>query len=265
MKLFHRKYGSGPPLVILHGLYGSSDNWVSVAGKLSDTFTVILPDLRNHGQSPHSQTHNYEEMANDVAELINDCGYDRIFLAGHSMGGKVAIKFASVWPEKLNGLIILDISPFGTGNTDNPFYKEHRTILEAISGVKPGDFTKREEIDLYLSGSISSEKTRSFIMKNIKRDADGKLGWKLNIPTLLANLGEITGGVIERGNPGIRITGFPVIFVKGEQSGYLTETDRPGIEYHFPAAEFITIPGAGHWIHSDNPALTESAIRSILN
>ncbi len=95
MKLFLRKYGSGPPLVILHGLYGSSDNWVSVAGKLSDTFTVILPDLRNHGQSPHSQTHNYEEMANDIAELIKDCGYDRIFLAGHSMGGKVAIKFAS--------------------------------------------------------------------------------------------------------------------------------------------------------------------------
>ena len=111
MKLFFRKYGNGPPLVILHGLYGSSDNWVTIAKILSDSFTVYLPDQRNHGQSPHSDIHDYDSMRDDLLEFVRDQSINKFFLAGHSMGGKTAIAFALKWPEMLNGLLIADISP----------------------------------------------------------------------------------------------------------------------------------------------------------
>ncbi len=112
MKLFYRKYGNGPPLIILHGLFGSSDNWVTIAKSLSEVFTVYLPDQRNHGLSPHSDIHDYESMSQDLSELAKDLSLKKFFLAGHSMGGKTAIAFAMSWPEMLNGLLIADISPF---------------------------------------------------------------------------------------------------------------------------------------------------------
>ena len=111
MKLFYRKYGSGLPLIILHGLYGSSDNWVSIAKSISDRFTVYLPDMRNHGQSPHSPVHNYDSMTEDLFELVNDLKLKKFFLAGHSMGVKTAVDFALPCPEKLYGLLVADMSP----------------------------------------------------------------------------------------------------------------------------------------------------------
>src|SRR5512140_483624 len=125
MKLFYRKYGNGPPLVILHGLYGSSDNWGTVAKKLSDSFTVILPDQRNHGQSPHSTVHDYDSMRDDLYELVKDLKVKKFFLAGHSMGGKTAISFAVRWPELLNGLIIIDVSPFTDEKNQAKVFNHH--------------------------------------------------------------------------------------------------------------------------------------------
>src|SRR5512135_3012718 len=112
MKLFFRKYGEGLPLIILHGLYGSSDNWVSIAKILSSRFMVILPDQRNHGLSPKSNIHDYEALSEDVYELADHLKLEKFFLAGHSMGGKCAIRFALKWPERLQGLLVADISPF---------------------------------------------------------------------------------------------------------------------------------------------------------
>ena len=117
MKLFYRKFGKGPPLIILHGLYGSSDNWVTIARSLSECYTVYLPDQRNHGQSPHTNIHDYDSMRDDLFELTSDLKFKKIFLAGHSMGGKTAISFAVKWPEMINGLLIADISPFINENT----------------------------------------------------------------------------------------------------------------------------------------------------
>src|SRR5664280_234437 len=154
MKLFYRKYGNGPPLVILHGLYGSSDNWGTIAKKLGDTFTVYLPDQRNHGQSPHSDIHDYDSMRDDLYELVNDLALKKFFLAGHSMGGKTAISFALKWPEMLNGLLIADISPFATENTQNSIYSQHSVILHEILTLDLQKIKNRKDAESLLSVKI---------------------------------------------------------------------------------------------------------------
>jgi pimeloyl-ACP methyl ester carboxylesterase len=263
MKLFYRMYGDGPVLVILHGLYGSSDNWVSIARKISVKYTVILPDLRNHGQSPHSSVHNYDIMTEDILELIRNLGIRRFILAGHSMGGKVAMKFASKWPEMIEALVVADISPFGSADPENRFYREHKEILEAILSLNPGEFNSRDDVEESLAGKIESERIRGFLMKNITRRTDGRLEWKLNADALLSNLGNITGSIFSDDNMPDRLTGFQVLFIKGGDSGYLKSSDFNNITRVFPAAELITIENAGHWIHADRHGEIEKILLSL--
>jgi len=253
MKLFFRKYGSGPPLIILHGLYGSSDNWVSLAKSISDRFTVYLPDQRNHGQSPHNDVHDYRSMKEDLYELTQDLGLEKFFLAGHSMGGRTAMAFALSWPEKLYGLIVGDIPPVSTNEKYSAAYSAHSEILDSILSVDLKGKKSREEIEAILSQKISSPGVRGFIMKNLRRLPEDSFAWKLNVPVLKLSLGEIIRG-IKLGKSDYReVSGFPVLFLKGENSDYIAESDYSGIRTLFPGAEFVTIPGAGHWIHSDNP------------
>jgi pimeloyl-ACP methyl ester carboxylesterase len=253
MKLFYRKYGEGPPLIILHGLYGSSDNWASIAGKLADSFTIYLPDQRNHGQSPHSAIHDYDSMRDDIHELANDLNLNKFFLAGHSMGGKTAISFALKWPEMLNGLLIADISPFVSENTNQSAYIQHLTILKSILSVDLSKITSRAEAEAILKEMIHSEKIRGFILKNLKRGAGNSYSWKLNAQSLMNNLEKIMQGIDRPSGFSQQITGFPVIFLKGGDSDYLPESDYKDILKVFPAAEFAVAENAGHWIHSDRP------------
>jgi len=253
MKLFYRQYGSGPPLVILHGLYGSSDNWVTIAKSLSDRFTVFLPDQRNHGQSPHNESHDYDSMRDDLFELISDLKLKKFFLAGHSMGGKTAISFAIKWPELLNGLLIADISPFSNETTRHSAYSQHVTILNVILSIDLQKISTRGDAETVLLEKIPSEKVRGFILKNLQRTADNSFVWKLNASSLLKNLEKIMEGVKRETDFSQQITGFPVIFLKGGDSDYLPSGDFRDIKKVFPAAEIIEIPKAGHWIHSDQP------------
>jgi esterase len=253
MKLFYRKYGSGPPLVVLHGLYGSSDNWVSIAKKISDRYTVYLPDLRNHGQSPHSREHNYKTMANDLHEMIEDLNIVKFLLAGHSMGGKVAMKYALEWPESLYSLVIIDISPSGTTDRNNVIYLQHLEILETILSVRLPGIRSRDEVDKQLSERIDSEKTRALIMKNLRRTDDGSFEWKLNAKSLLENINNIMEGIITPGQVINHVTGFPVTFVRGELSEYIQQDDFKAISSIFPAAEMKVVKGAGHWINAEKP------------
>jgi esterase len=264
MKLFYRKYGSGPPLIILHGLYGSSDNWVSVAKSISDRFTVFLPDQRNHGQSPHSPVHDYNSMKEDLYELINDLKLPKIFLAGHSMGGKTAVNFALSWPEKLYGLLVADISPTVSESSNSITYDQHSEILNLILSLDLTGIRSRNEVESLLKPRIQSEKTRGFIMKNINREPDNSFSWKLDASSLLENLGRIMEG-IKSGENRREITGFPVYFLKGEYSEYLPESDFIKIRTLFPAAEFITIPNSGHWLHSDNPEAVKQCLLKFLD
>lgn len=260
MKLFYRKYGKGPLLFILHGLFGSSDNWVTIAKNLSDTFTVILPDQRNHGRSPHSDIHDYDLMRDDLYELASDLSADKFFLAGHSMGGKTAISFALKWPEMLNGLLVADISPFKGDDPSGSEYYHHLGILEAMMSLDLSSIKTRQDVDEALKKKGLPDNVRSFVLKNLERIHGNAFGWKLNAPALLNNLDKIMKPVSRDMAFSYQVTGFPVIFLKGEKSEYLPQEDYADIRKIFPAAEFVEIKNAGHWIHADNP---EEVIKNI--
>lgn len=265
MKLFCRKYGNGPPLVILHGLYGSSDNWVTIAKKLGNSFTVYLPDQRNHGQSPHSQIHDYDSMRDDLFELAGDLNLKKFFLAGHSMGGKTAISFALKWPEMLNGLLIADISPFTNETGRQSIYIQHFTILNAILSFDLDKISTRREAGNVLLEKIPSVKVRELILKNLQRTADNNFAWKLNAQSILKNLDKIMEGVERQTDFSQQIIGFPVIFLKGGDSDYIPAVDFRDIRNVFPAAEIIEIPGAGHWIHVDKPDEVVKNLKRLLS
>ena len=263
MKLFCRRYGEGPPLIILHGLYGSSDNWVTIAKKISKSYTVYLPDLRNHGASPHSEVHDYDSMSDDLLEMASEKGLNRFFLAGHSMGGKTAVRFTMKWPEMIMGLLVADISPFETKSETSGPYREHTAILNALRDVNITGAVSRTEIEKMLEGSIKSIRVRDFLLKNIRRNDDGSFDWKINHIALFNNLDKITGSAISSSGVIAPITGFPVIFLKGEESEYLPEEHFGRILSLFPAAEFRIIRNAGHWLHADNPDAVSEAFFSL--
>ncbi len=150
MKLFFRKYGDGPPLIILHGLYGSSDNWIHIARNIQHCYTVYLPDMRNHGHSPWSENHSYQDMSNDIVEFFGEQNLQQAFIAGHSMGGKTAIRFAVDNPGKVSGLFVGDISPFSY-LSGSPADDQHKDILRIMTTVDPGNFNTREEVEAYLT------------------------------------------------------------------------------------------------------------------
>ena len=262
MKLFYRKYGNGPPLIILHGLFGSSDNWVTIAKSLGDIYTVYLPDQRNHGQSPHGHIHDYVSMRDDLFELAGDLKLNKFFLAGHSMGGKTAISFALKWPEMINGLLIADISPFINETSRHSTYNQHLTILKAMLSIDLSRISTRAEAELILLEKIPDEKVRGFILKNLQRTTGNNFIWKINTSSLLVNLEKIMEGIDRRADVSYHITGFPVIFLKGENSDYLPSGDFRDIQKVFPTAEFIIVSGAGHWIHSDR---SDEVIKNLKN
>jgi esterase len=253
MELFFRKYGTGPSLFILHGLYGSSDNWVTIARELSEDFTVYLPDQRNHGQSPHSDIHDYNSMSQDLFDLTEALNINTLFLAGHSMGGKVAVNFALKWPEKINSLVIIDISPFMPVGPDRTFYEEHRNILESILSADLSGIRTRADAEVLFEKRIKSEKTRGFILKNLQRTEEKRYTWKMNPGSLFNNLENIVGGLPRPSLVTEAITGFPVTVIKGENSDYLPPGEFKAIQMLFPSAELVIVKNAGHWVHAERP------------
>lgn len=264
MKLFYRRSGIGPYLIILHGLYGSSDNWISISRRLSDIFTVILPDQRNHGLSPHSDIHNYNALSEDLFELTEELKIERFVLAGHSMGGKTAMNFALRWPEKLDGLLVADISPLAAGKNAEKEYRQHTHILNAIIAADLSNASRREEVESLISGSIPSRRIRELIMKNLQRNPDRSFRWKLNAQALLSNLDSIMGEIDPEHLYSKSVTGFPVVFLKGGLSDYISHESFEEIRKIFQAADFREIMDAGHWIQTDRPDEVINNLRSFI-
>jgi esterase len=269
VKLFYRKYGeAGPPLIIVHGLYGSGDNWVSIARELSGHFEVYVVDQRNHGRSPHSGTHDYPSMRDDLKLFMDAEGIERAVLIGHSMGGKTIMFFAAQWPERVLSLVAVDIAPGAYHDlaVTSRSAADHGKMIDALLELDLAAAESRQELDRALAPRIGSERVRSFLLKNVKRDRSGKFSWRINLPALRKNLDRIMDG-LDAGQIAARggITGFPVLFIAGERSDYIRPEDHQLIRSLFPAAEIVTIPGAGHWVHAEQPALLVKTLKYFLD
>ncbi len=263
MKLFFRQTGSGFPVIILHGLYGSSDNWMSIAKQLSDQFRVIIPDQRNHGQSPHSPVHSYAAMANDLYELAMDLGLEKFHLVGHSMGGRVAMLLQSQHPEMVAKLVVVDVAPWGYHPEDSWFrrtYAEHSSIIESLKSVQPERFKTREEAERALSAFIPDSRLRQFLLKNFKRKPSG-FEWVLNIGALEQNLEQMLLGVdVDAGSA----KNADVLFIRGERSDYIPIHQVFRLKEVYPRSTVISIHQAGHWVHAEQPVQFIGALKMFL-
>ena len=268
MKLFYRKYGeTGPPLIIVHGLYGSGDNWVTIARELASRFEVYVVDQRNHGQSPHSQTHDYPSMRDDLKKFMDAEGIEQAVLIGHSMGAKIIMFFAAAWPDRVQSLVSVDMGPgaYHELAVDSRSAANHGGMIDAMLGLDLSGMESREDIDRALAQKIGSDRVRSFLLKNVRRDKSGSFSWRVNLEALRSNLDRILDGLdVESIVAGGGITGFPALFVSGEKSDYIRAEDHRLIRSVFPVADIVTIPGAGHWVHAEQPALLVKTIKYFL-
>lgn len=251
--MYVQEYGtSGPVLVILHGILGSSQNWHSVAKQLAQTRQILVPDLRNHGRSPHGP-HSIEAMADDLHRLFIDYDIAGVDILGHSMGGLVAMAYALKYQQRLRRLIVEDIGP-------DVNYKGIAGIVKSMQRIDPGTIAIREEAEELLADQIRDAGVRKFVLQNLKQGPDQRYSWRVNLVNLTAFLQEQTFGL----NPEDEYAG-PVLFLAGGQSQHNVPAQKSHILKHFPAATFEVIEEAGHWVHSDAPDDFMRSVRRYLD
>lgn len=241
MKLYFRESGTGSPLIILHGLFGSSDNWFTVAKSFALNYKVFLLDQRNHGQSPHSEEFNYKVLAEDLNEFVDDHKLDAPVVIGHSMGGKAAMNFAVKYPNRIQKLVVVDIVP-------KSYPVHHDRIIDGLKALSLDQLQSRNEADAQLTRFIPDASERQFLLKNLERKAGGTFQWKINLNTIDEHLEEIGEGMQYPG-----VFEKPTLFVMGSRSSYFKPGDEAGIYKVFPAAK-IAMLDTGHWVQAEKPA-----------
>lgn len=252
MHLAFQHYGSGEPLIVLHGLFGARSNWHSISRELATHYQVIAVDQRNHGASPHTERMSYPEMAEDLRALLDRLALERVHLLGHSMGGKTAMQFALSYPQRTHRLIVVDIAP-------RAYPSHHDTILEALNALDLAAARSRSDLDRQLARWIDDAALRQFLLTNVTRDAQGRFVWRINLPAITQQYPNLLAAV-----DGPPFAG-PTLFIRGERSDYITEAARPDIERLFPHAHIVTVPGAGHWVHAEAPAEVVRLVRAFLD
>jgi esterase len=242
--LYSKIEGEGKPFIIMHGFLGMSDNWKTLALQYVNAgFQVHILDLRNHGRSFHSDEFTYEAMVQDVFEYCQGNQLDKVDVLGHSMGGKVAMLLAATHPELVDKLIVADIGP--------KYYKQHHQDI--LAGLNAVDFTlkpSRNEVEAVLAHYVPDFGTRQFLMKNLYWQEPGQLAFRFNLAVFNTNLETIGKALAED-----LVFDKPTLFIRGGESGYILDKDFDDIRQHFPNVRFETIPGAGHWLHAENPKL----------
>jgi esterase len=265
MELFYRRFGKGKPLVILHGLYGSSDNWYTIGRQLSAIREVFLVDWRNHGHSPHHPVHTYSALRDDLHEFLVRHSLFKPVLMGHSMGGRAAMFFAAMHPKLIEKLIVVDMSPCSYKADNHPNETlQHATIFQALRSIDISNLSSRKDADHQLAETIQSPAIRQFLLKNLKKDSNNRFYWCLNLPALEKNLAEIFLGIDTLPLPEGFLLDFPALFIRGQLSGYIGKNDLDCIKRYFKDSAVITIPGAGHWVHAEQPGLFVEAVRNFL-
>ncbi len=240
MKLHYQLLGSGYPIVILHGLFGSSDNWRAVAKQLAGHAQVISVDLRNHGSSPHSPEQTYKLMAGDLAELVKELGFECVDIIGHSVGGKVAMAFSQYYAQYCRKLVVVDIAP-------KQYQQEHNAIFEALLALDLAQYSRRSEVDLELAKRLPNKAIRQFLLMNLDVSTP-ILSWKINLAALYHNYQHLLEPVCEN-----FVSHTPCCIIRGSRSNYVTDQDEGLIRTIYPNLEFCTIEQAGHWVHADAP------------
>jgi len=254
VKLFFRKTGEGKPLIVIPGLLGASDNWMSTAKALAPKYAVYLLDMRNHGHSPHHPELTYPAMVQDVLEFMSDHEIPSTYLMGHSMGGKVAMALAMQYPMKVEKLVVVDIPP---RPVVNPYFE---SIFKALQSLDTRSLQSRQEADSHLAKFIANPVIRSFLLKNLERVKEGGFRWRINLPVIVTYLPHIAEYVpIGEPYPG------PALFIAGGESNYILPEDREEILKRFPRARIVTIPGAGHWVHFQAPQQFVEIVDSFLS
>lgn len=243
MELAYREYGTGQPLIILHGLFGQSDNWNTLAKRFAEKgFHVFTLDQRNHGLSPHSNEWDYQVMANDLNEFIKFHNLENPILLGHSMGGKTVMFYEMLYPGIADKIIVADMAP-------RAYAAHHDDVLKALNAVDFSDINTRKEAEAVLSQYISDFGTKQFLLKNIywKEDASKQMDWRFNLKTITEkydNVGvEVPAGSSET----------PTLFIRGEKSNYITASDEKDIADRFKHYTIETIANSGHWVHAEQP------------
>ncbi|WP_339674646.1 alpha/beta fold hydrolase [uncultured Zhongshania sp.] len=244
--------GSGPvSVVLLHGLFGSASNLMSVARSLESHFTVVRMDLRNHGKSAHSDQMDIPVMAEDVIAAMDVLEMPCAHFLGHSLGGKVAMQVAITHPERVKRLIVADIAPVRYG-------RGHDAIITSLLALELRSLKNREQADQLLTKSVPEVAIRQFLLKNLMRDGKDGWAWRMNLPVIAELYDNL------RDAPSAEPFDGPTLFIRGELSGYIRDENRAPMMRQFPNMYFETIANAGHWLHAEYPLIFNGLVNEFL-
>lgn len=248
MQLHTQILGQGQPLVLLHGLFGSADNWGSIAKHFSQHYQVISVDLRNHGRSPHSDTQTYPDMADDLLAVLDTLGLSQVHLLGHSLGGKVAMQFATQYPDRVNKLIVVDMAM-------RAYPDRYTQLMDHMLAVDLSQMASRNEVDNALKDAIPNLRVRQFLLTNLVKN-EAQLQWRINLPALKANYATLIAAIAVHFEQ-------PSLFIRGERSDYVQASDIAELQRHFTQAEFVSLP-TDHWVHAEQPQFFIQALEAFL-
>ena len=253
MELNHKVFGTGDPVIILHGLFGMLDNWQTIAKKLAEDYMVYIVDQRNHGRSPRMEAHNYGAMAEDLAAFMESKWIHSAHIIGHSMGGKTAMRMAMDYPDIVESLTVIDISP--TAST-----RGHDAVFDALNSVDIDQLEKRSDAQKAMREHVQEEGVIQFLLKNLTRKKEGGYTWKMNLPIIEQDYERIL-------DPIVCTAPYEeaCLFIKGGRSQHIVDTDLPLMKECFPNYQMKEISEAGHWVHAEAPDLTLQMLREFLS